>query len=518
MTIKEVWKNPVFSISASVILLLVILGAAIPKSFEEAAVKLFSYTTINFGWLYLLSVFIIILVLVFLAVGKYGSLRLGPDNELPEFPFFTWIAMLFSAGFGVGLVFWGVAEPMSHFFNSPVSDVTAHTEKAARVAMGYSFFHWGISQWSVFAIVGLVMGFLQYRKKKDGLVSTALEPVTGQNLMVKTAIDSFSVIATVMGIATSLGLGILQINAGLDTLFKIGNSFLIQFIIIAIIFIAYMLSSSTGLSKGIRYLSNLNLGIALLLMAFVFIAGPTVFILETFVLGMGDYFTNFIQYSLRLEPYQKGTWVRDWTIFYWAWAIAWSPFVGAFVARVSKGRTVREFIMGVMIIPPAIACLWIAIFGGTALWNDLNFQTGIAEAVNVDITSALFQTYLHLPLSSFLSVLSIFLIFTFLVTSADSATYILASMTTHGSLVPPLFAKLVWGFLMAAIAGVLLYAGGLEALQTASLISALPFTVILLMLMLSLIKLLKKETIPIRPADLKRFERLQKASKEKKDL
>jgi glycine betaine transporter len=487
----------------------------VPSKFGETAVKLFAFTTVNFGWFYLLSVFIIILALIFLTVSKYGSLRLGPDNELPEFSFFSWIAMLFSAGFGVGLVFWGVAEPMSHFFTSPVPDVTAQTENAARVAVGYSFFHWGISQWSVFAIVGLVMGFVQYRKKKDGLVSTAMEPVTGNNKIVKATIDSFSVIATVMGIATSLGLGILQINGGLDTLFKIGNSSLNQFIIIFIIFIAYMLSSSTGLNKGIQYLSNINLGIALVLMAFVFMAGPTVFILEIFVLGIGDYITNFIQYSLRLEPYKKGTWVREWTIFYWAWAIAWSPFVGAFVARVSKGRTIREFIMGVMIIPPAIACLWIAVFGGTALWNDLNYQTGIAEAVNVDVTSALFQTYLHLPLPDILSVLSIFLIFTFLVTSADSATYILASMTTNGSLVPPLFAKLVWGILMAAIAGVLLYAGGLEALQTASLISALPFTVILLLLTISLGKLLRKETIPIRSADLKRFERLQKASKEK---
>lgn len=423
--------------------------------------------------------------------------------------------MLFSAGFGVGLVFWGVAEPMSHFFTSPVPGVVAKTEQAARIAMGYAFFHWGISQWSVFAIVGLIMGFLQYRKKKDGLVSTALEPVTGSNPVVKNAIDSFSVIATVMGIATSLGLGILQINGGLDAVFKTGISFYIQLVIILIIFFAYMLSATTGLDKGIRYLSNLNLVIALILMLFVFVAGPTVFILETFVLALGDYFTNFIQYSLRLQPYLNGTWVQEWTIFYWAWAIAWSPFVGAFVARVSKGRTIREFIVGVMLIPPAIACLWIAIFGGTALWNDLNLQTSIAEAVNVDLTSALFRTYRHLPLTTLLSGLSIFLIFTFLVTSADSATYILASMTTQGSLVPPVFAKLVWGFLMAAISGALLYAGGLEALQTASLISALPFTVILLMLVISLAKLLKKEPVPIRPAELRRFERLLKAIKKK---
>ncbi|WP_026023031.1 BCCT family transporter [Paenisporosarcina sp. TG20] len=514
---KDIWKNPVFTISAVVILILVILGAAIPKKFGAVADSLFTFTTVNFGWFFLLAVFIIIVFLICLAISKYGTIRLGGDEERPEFSFFTWIAMLFSAGFGVGLVFWGIAEPMSHFFTSPIPEVEAQTQQAARVAMGYSFFHWGVSQWSVFAIVGLVMGFMQYRKKQNGLVSTALEPVTGTNRSVKATIDTFAVVATVMGIATSLGLGILQINGGLDAVFNTGTSFFIQLIIILIIFIAYMASSSTGLDKGIRYLSNLNLIVALILMAFVFIAGPTVFILETFTLAIGDYFTNFIQYSLRLQPYQQGTWVRDWTIFYWAWAIAWSPFVGAFVARVSRGRTIREFIIGVMVIPPAIACLWIAVFGGTALWFDLNKQTKIAEAVNVDLTSALFETFLQLPLTTILSVLSIILIFTFLVTSADSATYILASMTTNGSHVPPLFAKLVWGFLMSAIAGVLLFAGGLRALQTASLISALPFTVLLLLLIISISKLLKKEPIPIRKADVRRFERLQKAIKKKKE-
>jgi len=489
----------------------------IPKRFGTVAGTLFDFSTVNFGWFYLLAVFVIILFLFGLAVSKYGAIRLGGDEERPEFSFFTWIAMLFSAGFGAGLVFWGVAEPMSHFFTSPVATVEAQTEQGARVAMGYSFFHWGVSQWSVFAIVGLVIGFLQFRKKKNGLVSTALEPVTGTNRTVKTTIDSFAVIATVMGIATSLGLGILQMNGGLNAVFGTESSFPIQLIIILVIFVAYMLSSSTGLNKGIKYLSNLNLAIALVLMVFVFVTGPTVFILETFTLAIGDYFTNFIQYSLRLQPYQQGTWVRDWTIFYWAWAIAWSPFVGAFVARVSRGRTIREFIIGVMVIPPLIACIWIAIFGGTALWNDLNKQTGIAEAVNADLTSALFQTYLHLPFTTILSVLSIVLIFTFLVTSADSATYILASMTTNGSLHPPIIAKIVWGTLMSAIAAVLLYAGGLEALQTASLVSALPFTVLLLMLIIAILKLLKTEPIPIRKADIRRFERLQKAIKKKQE-
>lgn len=512
---RNIFKNPVFSVSAAVITLLVLLGAIMPKRFGDVAGKLFKFTTVNFGWFYLLAVAILIIFLVGLAISKYGAIRIGGDEERPEFSFFTWVGMLFSAGFGAGLVFWGVAEPMSHFFSAPFAGVEGQTEEVARIAMGYSFFHWGVSQWSVFAIVGLVIGFLQFRKQKNGLVSTALEPVTGDKPIVKNTIDSLAVIATVMGIATSIGLGVLQMNGGLNAVFGTGNSISIQIVIILIIFVAYMLSSSTGLNKGIRYLSNLNLGLALVLLLFVFITGPTIFILETFTLAIGDYFTNFIQYSLRMQPYQGGTWVRDWTIFYWAWAIAWSPYVGAFVARVSRGRTIREYIMGVMVIPPAIACLWIAAFGGTALWNDLYKDTGIAVAVNADLTSALFQTIEYLPLSTLMSILAILLIFTFLVTSADSATYILASMTTFGSLHPSQFVKIVWGVLMSAIAGVLLYAGGLEALQTASLIAALPFTVLLLLLTVAIVKLLRKEPLPIRKADLRRFRRLEEAANKK---
>ncbi|SET30295.1 choline/carnitine/betaine transport [Natronincola peptidivorans] len=512
---KNIWKNPVFTVSAAVILFFVLVGAIMPKRFGEIASRLFDYTTINFGWFYLFAVFILIIFLVALALSKYGAIRLGAPEERPEFTFFTWIGMLFSAGFGVGLVFWGIAEPMSHFFSPPFVAVEGQTREAARIAMAYSFFHWGVSQWSVFAIVGLVIGFLQFRKEKDGLVSTALEPITGSRIIVKNIIDSLAVIATVMGIATSLGLGVLQMSGGLNIVFGINNTFGIQMLIIIIVLIAYMLSSTTGLEKGIRYLSNLNLGLALGLLLFVFTVGPTVFILETFTLAMGDYFTNFIQYSLRMQPYKGGTWVRDWTIFYWAWAIAWSPFVGAFVARVSRGRTIREYIFGVMIIPPVIACLWIATFGGTALWNDLNRGTDIAAAVDADLTSALFNTYNYLPLTNFISIISILLILTFLVTSADSATYILSSMTSFGSLHPPQFAKYVWGGLMSAIAAVLLYAGGLEALQTASLVAALPFTIILLLLMFAIAKLLQKEPLPIREADLRRFRRLEKEAKKR---
>ncbi|OHX53208.1 glycine/betaine ABC transporter permease [Planococcus salinarum] len=509
---KKLWTNPVFIVSTVVLLLLVLLGALANEQFKAVSNTLFSFTTDNFGWFYLLAVFIITLFLIFISISKYGNIRLGADTDRPEFPFFTWIGMLFSAGFGAGLVFWGVAEPMSHFFTTPFGN-EAQTPEAARIAMGYSFFHWGVSQWSVFAIVGLVIGFLQFRKKKSGLVSTALEPVTGSRPLIKQSIDSLAVIATVMGIATSLGLGVLQMNGGLNAVFGIEDSFTIQLIIIGVMFAAYTLSSSTGLHKGIAYLSNLNLGLALVLMVFVFFAGPTVFIMETFTLALGDYITNFVQYSLRMEPYADGEWVRGWTIFYWAWAIAWSPFVGAFVARVSRGRTIREFVLGVLVIPPAIACVWIAVFGGTALYYDLNNGTGIAEAVNNNLTSALFQTFDVLPLTSIMSIAAILLIFTFLVTSADSATYILASMTSHGSLNPPTAFKLIWGVLMASIAAVLLRSGGLEALQTASLISALPFTVLLLLMVWSFVKLLRDETPPIRKSDLRQFKKMEREAR-----
>ena len=495
---KQTFQNPVFLVSALIIFFLVLIGAIAPERFGAVAEALFLFTTVNFGWFYLLSVFIFVIFLIGLAISKYGKLRLGPQDSKPDYPFFTWIGMLFSAGFGVGLVFWGVAEPMSHFFSPPFFDLESQTEQTARVAMGYAFFHWGLSQWSVFAIIGLMIAFLQFRKGENGLVSTAVEPIIGKNLTVKNIIDSLAVIATVMGIATSLGLGILQLNGGLKAVFNLPNSIWIQLILMFILLLLYSLSSSTGLNRGIKWLSNLNLSLCLLLLLFVFIAGPTVFILNAFTTGLGDYINHFVTYSLRLSPYRGGTWVLDWTIFYWAWAIAWSPFVGAFVARVSKGRTIREFVLGVLVVPPVIACFWIATFGGTALYNDLLRGTTIAEAVNNDVTIALFETFSHLPFTFLLSVLSFLLILTFLITSADSATYILASMTSNGNLTPKTVIKLTWGILMSAIAAVLLMAGGLGALQTASLVAALPFTIILLMVVFSFVRMIRKEPLPYR--------------------
>ena len=513
----KMWKNPVFSVSAVVILAFALIGAIVPNWFGEVAKNIFSIISKYFGWFFLLAVFIIAVFLIGLVFTKYGSLRLGEEHEKPEFPYFSWIGMLFGAGLGVGLVFWGVAEPMSHFYTPPFVDMEGLSETSARVAMGYAFFHWGISQWSVYAIVGLVMAFLQFRKKKDALISTALEPVTGGRPLVKHTINSLSIIATVMGIATSIGLGVMQLSGGLNSVLNINNSNWIQLLLILVVFLLYMLSSSSGIYKGMKYLSNLNLALAVGLLLFVFITGPTVFILETFTLAIGDYLSNFISYSLRLQPYRGGTWIRDWTIFYWAWAIAWSPFVGAFIARVSKGRTIREFILGVIIFPPVIACFWIAAFGGTALWLDLRKNATIAETVHADVTSALFELFRYLPISGITSIVSMVLILIFLVTSGDTATYILASMTSEGSLNPPQKLKVVWGVLISVIAAVLLYAGGLEALQTASLIAALPFTILLILLIAAVIKLVRFEPLPIRKIDLKRFRQLEKLSQQELD-
>ncbi|WP_347551509.1 BCCT family transporter [Pseudalkalibacillus hwajinpoensis] len=508
------YKNPVFWISTLVITLLVIWGAVAPEGFSSIASTVFSYTTNAFGWFYLMAVMFFVLFCFYLAFSKYGKVRLGKEDERPKYPYFTWIGMLFSCGFGVGLVFWGVAEPMTHFGAPPFGlGVEGGTEEAARTAMRYSFFHWGIHQWSVFTIVGLVMAYFQYKKGRGALISSTItvkEPKKKASW--KTTVNTLAVIATVMGVATSLGLGILQINGGLNYMYNVPQNAGIQLTITGILLVLYLFSSTTGLDKGIKYLSNLNLGLALSLMVFVIILGPTVFIFESFTVAVGDYIQHFIEMSFYMTPYQGGTWVKDWTIFYWAWVIAWSPFVGSFVARISRGRTVRELIFGVLIVPPFIAMVWIAVFGGAALNMDLFSGTAITAAVGNDVTSALFVTLEQFPFTSILSGLSIFLIAVFLVTSADSATFVLGMMTSKGDMHPSMASKIVWGTLIAAISVVLIISSGLQGLQTASLIAALPFTIIMLLMCRALFISLRRD----HQAEVKKMERslIETASKQ----
>ena len=486
----------VFTVSTLIILALVAVGAAFPEGFGNAATAALAGVTRLFGWFYLFSVFGFVIFLLGLAFSKYGKIRLGPQDSTPSYSFFSWISMLLAAGFGVGLVFYGMAEPMFHYIEPPYGDVPAETTESARYAIQYSYFNWGIHQWAAFAVVGLIIAYFQFRKGQAGLVSSVLSSVTAKHPGARRyapALDIFAVVATVMGVATSLGLGVLQMNGGLNAVFGLPESVLWQFLILFVMFLAYMASTWSGLDKGIKRLSNLNMILCIGLMLYVLVTGPTVAILETITLGIGDYLQNFIGMSLRISPYSDNTWASSWTIFYWAWVIAWSPFVGTFVARVSRGRTIKQYVFGVLVVPPLLACLWIGVFGGAAINMELNGDVGLAAATQSNITVALFELFALMPFSGLLSVVAMLLIFIFLVTSADSASYIVAQMTDNGSINPPLYKRIIWGVLIAAICLTLIAAGGLTGLQSASVLAALPFTFILFGMVVVLMRELRAD-------------------------
>ncbi|WP_017380574.1 BCCT family transporter [Paenisporosarcina sp. TG-14] len=492
------YNNIVFKVSAIVITLFTLWGAFSPDTLAKYASAVFSFTSKSFGWFYLLSVAGFVFFCLFLAFSKYGNIKLGKDDEKAEFSLFTWISMLFSAGFGVGIVFWGVAEPLTHFVTPPLAGVEPQTAEAARLAMRYSFFNWGIHQWSVFAIVGLALAYFQFRHKRKGLISETISevlPKKGRS-RIKLFISILAIIATVTGVATSIGMGVLQISGGMNYVFQVPNNAWLQIGIVGIILVLYLISSTTGINKGIKLLSLLNMSLVAVLMIFFLFRGPTIFIMESFVVGLGDYLQHFVEMSFFLTPYSGETWVNDWTVFYWAWVIAWSPFVGSFVARVSRGRTIREFVLGVMIVPPVIGFAWMAIFGGTGLYLDLYTGTAISQAVSQDVTTAIFVLLQEFPLYILLSVIMIVLIVIFLVTSADSAVFVLGMMSSDGNLNPSTSVKVIWGVLIASITAVLIVSSGLKGLQTASLVSALPFTFILILMSIALYKSLSNEKSP----------------------
>ncbi|MCG5498405.1 BCCT family transporter [Ectothiorhodospira variabilis] len=489
-------KNPVFSVSAAVIGVLSLLGILLPGPFAATADRLYRLVSINFDWLYLLAVFGFVVFLVGLALSPWGRVRLGQPDDRPEFGFFAWIGMLFSAGFGIGLVFWGVAEPLSHFVLPPLGGAEPQTEAAGRLAMGYAFFHWGVSQWAIFGLVGLVIAYFEFHRREDGRISTALHPLTGHGPRLRDSVDILAIIATVLGMATSLGMGVLQTNGGLHTLFGVPNTPYVHLLIVVTLAVVYLGFTLTRLGTGIQYLSILNLSLVLGLLLAVFLLGPTLYIVKTFFLGLWDYAHHFLTYSLRLGPGEGDGWTRQWTLFYWAWIIAWSPFVGAFVARVSRGRTIREYVAAVLTVPPMIACFWFAVFGGTALYRDLEQNAGLAGSVSDDVSASLFQLLETLPLGTLLSWVALLLVVTFLITSAAAASYILGSMSSGGRLSPPTPVRVVWTFLVSAIAAALLFAGGLGALQTASLVAAVPFSIIMVLMGVALIQALRSDSTP----------------------
>ncbi|MFC7062082.1 BCCT family transporter [Halobacillus seohaensis] len=491
-------KNPgkVFLISAILVTLFVLWGALSPTSLDKAAGVALDWMITNFGWYYMLITAFFVLFVIGLSLSPYGKLRLGKPDDRPEYSWYSWIGMLFAAGIGVGFVFWGVAEPVLYYLDTPVG-YTPETEEAALAGLRYGSYHWALHPWAIFSIVGLTLAYVQYRKDRPALISSAFYPLLGDKIngWAGQTIDILAVLATCTGVATTFGLSAMQITGGLSYISPIPNNAWTQIIIIAIVTFLFMFSAAKGVNKGIKFLSNINLVIAGLFLLFVLIVGPTIFIAESFVTTLGGYISNIVPMSLTLTPFSESEWLGTNTIFFWAWHISWAPFMGLFIARISRGRTIREFMAGVLIVPSLLAIIWFTTFGGTALNLETNGPGGIAELVTSNVELALFATLAELPLSGITSILGMLLILIFFITSADSASYVLGAMTSRGSLAPLLSVKLIWGFLIAGAASVLLLSGGggLGALQTASIIAALPFSVIMIFMIISLLIMFRKD-------------------------
>jgi choline/glycine/proline betaine transport protein len=420
---------------------------------------------------------------LYFALSRYGSIKLGPDDSEPDFSFPAWSSMLFAAGIGIGLMFYGVAEPMLHYLNPPTGE--GGTVDAQRQAMVSAIFHWGVSAWSIFAIVGLSLAYFGYRYNLPLTIRSGLYPLLKDRINgpIGHAVDTFAIAGTTFGIATSLGLGVLQMNSGLAYLFGISESRLTQVLLIAGVMAIASVSVMAGLDKGVRRLSELNLSLALVLLLFVLVLGPTVYILQALLQNTGAYLGELLPRTFNTFAYQPTQWFEDWTLFYWGWWISWSPFVGMFIARISRGRTVREFVLGVLFVPTALTTVWMTVFGNSAFRIDNGVADGaLGRAVQENISVALFQFLEYFPLSNITSGLAVILIAVFFVTSADSGSLVLDTLVSGGNDKTPGYQRVAWCVIVAAVAAVLLIAGGLTALQTAMIASALPFVFVMFLL------------------------------------
>lgn len=481
--------NKVFVISLIVVFAIVLWGLIAADNFAAVANSAFNFLVSKFGWFYLLTMSVFVIFAVWIAFSKFGKIKLGPDDSKPDYSFISWFAMLFSAGMGIGLVFWGVAEPLNHFINPMGMD--GGTEAAAQFAMMKSFMHWGLHPWANYAVLALALAYMQFRKGKPGLISSVFIPLLGEERVkgwIGKTIDILAIFATVAGVATSLGLGTLQINSGLNFLFGVPETSLVQILIVVIVTILFMISAITGLDKGIKFLSNLNVSIAGVLVVLSIIIGPTLLIFTNLGQGILLYAKDLI---VDANPFGKGEWYGWWTIFYWAWWIAWAPFVGTFIARISRGRTIKEFIFGVLAAPTLASFVWFATFGTMGIEAGAEVAT---EAI-AKTETALFVVMQHYPLGNIISLVAVLLLCTFFVTSADSATFVLGMMSSDGDLNPTVNRKVVWGAIQSLLALALMLSGGLKMLQTASIVAAFPFAFVMIFGMVSIIKALKQDPL-----------------------
>ncbi|MEG1912831.1 MAG: BCCT family transporter [Cloacibacillus sp.] len=489
-------SNSVYIISIAITLALVLWGLVSPATFGSFAQTLNGGLTKYFGWGYMLTMNIFVIFCLVAAFSRFGKVRLGPDDSRPEYSNISWFAMLFSAGMGVGLVFYGAAEPLFHFGSLPFG-AEAGSVQAARDALRISFFHWGLHPWAGYAVIAMPLAYYQFRHNTPGLISSIFIPLVGEEKVrgaFGKTVDILAVFATLAGITTSLGLGTLQLNSGLSMLFGIPKTTLVQIIIIAALAVLYTGSAALGIDKGIKKVADFNLWICLILMAALFLVGPSIPIVNSLMTGIGDYVSNLISESFALAPYggEYEKFLNGWTLYYWAWWISWAPFVGSFVARISRGRTIREFVAGVLVIPALGSFVWFSIFGTSALYLELVSKINVSAEVLKDVSVGIFAMYSYYPLGQIMSVVMLVLIVTFFVTSANSGTFVLAMFSTYGDLNPPKSKMVVWGVLMAALAVVLLLTGGLQNLQTVSLAAAMPFSLIMVCACASFWKALTK--------------------------
>ncbi len=450
-----------------------------------------------FGWFIVLTVNVLLAFVILKAAGRNGAIRIGGAHARPEFSRVAWFAMLFSAGMGIGLLFYGVAEPVTHFSQPPaVAGIDTQIEKAQH-AMGVTFLHWGLHAWAIYAVIALALAYVSFNRGLPLTVGSVVQAVLpGAPAVLRTLVDVLAIVATVCGVATSLGIGASQVNSGLNVLFGMPENTGNQLMLIILITAVATVSVALGLRTGVKRLSELNMVLALLLMAFVLIIGPTVFILDGFVQNTGYYIQKFFTLATWTETYAGTTWHDGWTVFYYAWWISWSPFVGMFIARISYGRTVREFVLGVLLAPTLVTFLWITVFGNSALHIEMFGEGGLSEVVNASAAQALFAFLARFPFAELSSGLAIIIITTFFVTSADSGAMVTAIMASGGDQDAPFLQRTVWAVALGVVAAVLMFAGGLGALQTAAIVTGLPFAVVLLFLAWATYRMMRQDAPP----------------------
>ncbi|MBA8824304.1 glycine betaine transporter [Saccharopolyspora lacisalsi] len=499
---KQTAIGPVFWVSVVASALIVLWGALAPDNFAAVTDRLFGHVVSGLSWFFLLAANLFLVFVIYLGVSKYGRIKLGKENDRPEFGRPSWFAMMFQAGMGPAIIFWGLAEPLSHYVNVPFDLAKPGSDEAAGLSIQYSFFHWALHPWAIYATAGLAVAYFTHRKGEKGLLSAIFRPLIGDRVdgPAGKVIDILAVLAVVFGIAVALGQAGLQMTAGLGQTFGLSTGIIVQLVVLGLTTAAFMVSATTRIEHGIKWLANISMLIAPLLLVFYFVVGPTITQLNVFTEGTGNYLSNLIPMSFRLDAFSPDNeWMGSWTVFYWSWWIAWAPYVGLFMARISRGRSIREFVAATVLVPSVVSMIWISVFGGSALQLAGSGQaSAIAETVKQSPAAGMFVFIQEYPLPILLSIISLVVLWVFFVAGADAGTVVLGELSTGGDQNPKTWIRLLWGALLACVAAILLVSGGLGALQKASVLIGTPFTIVLVAICVAFYKTLSREYVEPR--------------------